>query len=64
MPQGKRAILGVKSKITSLPRLLQKESFNCQCHAAEGIICYARQAQIGIRTNLSAGNVTYWPGRV
>jgi len=42
-----------------LPRLLQKESFNRQSRqAAEAIIQYARQTQIGIRKILSADDVS------
>ena len=46
------------------PRSLQKRSFNRQSrHAAEVIIQYTRQAQIGIPKILSAGDAAYRPGR-
>jgi len=52
------------SQQPSVPRSLQKGSFNRQLrHAADGIIQYTRQVQIGIRKILSAGGLAYRPGR-
>jgi len=70
--QGEGAILGVVRAIqkwrsslqSSLPRSLQKGLFSRQQrHAAEGIIQYVSQAQIGIRKILSAGDAAYRPER-